>query len=94
MPESIPKNIKLTLCIFKALNNAVCESICKLVMLLWREFYIAVTVEIEIKSFTLRVKRKGKELISQKFEKPREIKKVLKDLVKEHCIQLESIKEK
>jgi len=91
MPENIPVKIKLALCMFKALNNKTCEEICRLILLLWREFYISISAEFDIKLIKLSIKHKGKKTITKEFEGIKGIKKLLQDLVNENTIRKEDI---
>lgn len=91
MPENIPLKIKLALCIFKALNNKTCDKICQLILLLYREFYITVTAEIDFKSIKLKIKRRGEHAVIKEFNGIRGIKKTLQELVDSNTIDKENI---
>ena len=94
MPENIPLSIKHALCLFKGLHNKTCDHICQLILLLWREFYIQVTADIEIKILRLKIKKKGCPTIVKEFDGIKGIKKVLKDLIKDNTIRKENIYDK
>lgn len=90
--EHIPKYLKNTAYLFKSLNTNVCEKICQYVMLLWREFYIAVEITAKIEYFTIRVRHRNKNILTERVEKPVKLLAILKNLVKEYIIQKEDIK--
>lgn len=87
--NTIPRNVRLALSLFKSLHNKTCDDIIKLILLLHREFYIDVSADIEIKVLRLRVKKRGEE--SKTFEFPggfKGVKGLLQEIIKENTVSV------
>lgn len=85
--ENIPKYIMKSLCVFKSLEDSkTSEAIIRLILLLWREFYISVRVKPKIEFFTVTIKRKNEVLFNNDVITIGRIKNILKNLISENTI--------
>lgn len=91
MVDNFPKNVKLSLFVAKGLNSKLGNEICRILLLLWREFLISVSMEVKIEYFILRTKIGKQVKVSDKLTTPLQVLKYLKNIIKENTIKKEDI---
>lgn len=92
MAEYIPDDLKTSLCVFKGLRKNICQKIIKLILLLYREFCIQISAEIEVKVIRIEAKRKGKNFFKKDFYNFKDIITFLQSLIAFNTIDSKEIK--
>lgn len=94
MAEFIPKNVKNSLYLIKLLNSETLRvKLGRLILHLWREFFIGVQIIPHIQYYTIRIKKKDEILYETKTQDVGKVIFKIKEIMNKNTFTKEDIDE-